>query len=209
MIQLDWEQIKTVASQRSLTLHWVLFDDRYRIWAVDNQLLFETQLLLVQTTEVAEFEASYKTPGNKSPVQNTVVQLVPAYGNKKVNVNGVIKNLFARNRGIQQTLTTGTNTVSYTCTYPWAKLVGAEIIGGETLDTVNFKVYDTATGTYSGVANALLNQFGFNVNISSGFYKREAPYDADIYQNMVLALEYTSVSNKTIGVNLLMNEVKT
>lgn len=209
MIQLDWAQIKTVASQRTLTLHWVLFDDRYRIWAVDNQLLFETQLLLVQTTEVAEFEATYKTPGNKSPVQNSVVQTTPAFGSKTVVINNVTKKLYARNHGVQQALSVGSNTVSYTITYPWVKIIGVEVVNSEALDYVDFKVKDNSIGTYSGTPNAVLNQFAYSHNIPKEYYIRTAQFDADIYVGMVIEVTYTSSSAKTIGLNFIMNEVKT
>ena len=118
------------------------------------------------------------------------------------------KKLYVRNVGIQQALSAGSNTISYTIPFNWVKMVGAEIINGESLDTIDFKVYDNSSGTYSGVPNYMLNQFGYTVNVSKDFYQRVAPYDADVYIGMVLQLTYNSVSAKTIGVNLLLNEVK-
>lgn len=132
----------------------------------------------------------------------------PAFASKNIVISGVTKNLFARNTGFQQALTTGANEISHTIAYPWVKLIGAEIVGCEALDTLDFKVYDTAAGTYSGVPDKLLNQFGFSVNMPAGHYKREAPYDADLYIGMILKVEYTSLSDKTVGINLILNEVK-
>lgn len=131
----------------------------------------------------------------------------PAYAAKTFLSGGVVKKLYARNTGFQAAVIVGQTIISHTATHAWAKLLGAEIIGCNALDTINFKVYDTAAGTYSGVPNLLLNQFGFNVNLPEGYYRREAPYDADIYGGMVLKLEYTSATAKTIGVNLVLNEV--
>lgn len=136
------------------------------------------------------------------------VASTPAFAAKTVMVNGVLKSLYARNTGFQQALASGANVVEHTIGYPWVKLIGAEVVGSEVLDTISFKVYDTAAGTYSGVPNKLLNQFGFTVNLPAGYYRREAPYDADLYAGMVLKLEYNSVSAKTVGFNLVMNEVK-
>ena len=132
----------------------------------------------------------------------------PPYAAKTIMINGVTKKLYIRNTGFQSALTSGSNTITYTATYSWAKLIGVEVIGAEALDYVDFKVFDTATGTYSGTPNAMLNHFGFSVNIAPGFYRRECPYDADIYQGLVLKLTYNSVSAKTIGINILQSEVK-
>jgi hypothetical protein len=115
--------------------------------------------------------------------------------------------LYVRNYGIQQALSVGANTINYACPYPWAKLIGAEIISCEILDYTDFKVYDDASGTYSGTPNALLNQFGYGVNLPKDYYVRMAPYDADLYYGIVLKLTYNSISAKTVGLNILMNQV--
>jgi len=70
------------------------------------------------------------------------------------------------------------------------------------------KVYDTATGTYSGVPNYMLNQFAYSVNIAKDYYVRLSQFDADLYTGMIIQFTYNSVSDKTIGFNLIMNEVK-
>jgi len=76
------------------------------------------------------------------------------------------------------------------------------------LDTAELRVYDNASGTYSGFPNALLNQFGYTLNMAKDYYARTSPFDADLYQGMVLKLTYVSISNKRIGINIIMNEVK-
>jgi len=136
------------------------------------------------------------------------VAATPAFGSKTITVSGVTKKLYARNVGFQAPLTAGANIVDYTATFPWSKLLGAEVINSEALDTIDLKVYDTATGTYSGYPNALLNQFAYSVNLPKDYYIRMANFDADIYVGLIIRIIYTSVSAKTIGVNLLFNEVK-
>jgi hypothetical protein len=136
------------------------------------------------------------------------VQSSPPFYSKTLVINEVTKKLFARNLGFQQAVTIGTNTISYSIPYPWLKMLGVEVINCEALDSVNFKVYDSPAGTYSGIPNLLLNQFAFSINLPKDFYAKESRFDADIYFNMVISIEYTSISNKTVGINLLMNEVK-
>jgi len=156
------------------------------------------------------------TPLIQNQVTNVAVQSQPAvsiisqppFSAKTTIINGVTKKLYARTTGFQQALTSGANTITYTATYTQAKLVGAEIINCEALDFLDFKVYDDSNGTYSGYPNLLLNQFGYSVNLPKDFYQRISPFDADVYSGMVLKVTYNSISNKTIGINLIINEVK-
>lgn len=137
-----------------------------------------------------------------------IVAATPAYGSKSIIVSGVSKKLYVRNVGFQVALTEGVNVVNYTATFPWSKLLGAEVVNCEALDKVDLQIYDTAAGTYSGYPNALLNQFGYTVNLPKDYYVRIANLDADLYVGLVVRFTYTSISAKTVGINLLLNEVK-
>jgi hypothetical protein len=158
--------------------------------------------------EKAEFEASYKALGNTSLAQLSNIQSIPSFTAKTVTINNTTKKLFARNTGFQHAMSVGANTVTYTLTYPWCKILGVEVIGAETLDYCDLEVYDTAAGTYSGVPNYKLNQFAYSVNIPMDYYIRLSQFDADIYQGMVIKITYNSVSAKTVGFNIIMNELK-
>jgi hypothetical protein len=136
------------------------------------------------------------------------VQSQPAFAAKSFNTAQGIKKLYARVHGIQQALTSGANTIDFTIPYPWVKITGLMVFSGEALDTVDLSIYDTATGTYSGVPNYKLNQFGFAANISKDSFEWTSPYDADLYQGMIIKITYNSVSAKTIGINYILNECK-
>jgi septum formation inhibitor-activating ATPase MinD len=86
-------------------------------------------------------------------------------------------------------------------------MTGAEVVGSETLDTVTFKVLDTPAGTYSGVANKVLSQFATTQNVVKDVYQYSSIYDADLYIGLRVVVEYTSLSDKTVGINLFLNEV--
>lgn len=137
-----------------------------------------------------------------------VIESSPAFGSKTFWHNGAVKKLYARNCGAQQTLSVGSNTLSYVVPYPWVKMVGVEVINSEALDKVDFKIKDTATGTYSGVPNYTLNQFAYAHNLPKDYYIRGAQFEADFYVGMVIEVTYISLSEKTIGINFLLNEVK-
>jgi len=128
---------------------------------------------------------------------------------KTMLVNGVTKKFYKREHGIQAQLNQGSNTILFTIPYPWVKIIGLELLFGEKLDTVDLMILDSTSGTYSGVANYQLNQFGFNVNVAEGEYEEQNAYDADLYQGMQIKIVYNSQSAKTIGINFNLTEVKT
>jgi len=195
-LEITWAELKRLADSKQASLQWIDADDRYYIALVDGPFILHTVLA---KADASEFESSYKAVGNKKVENNA-----PSFTSKVVGT----KKLYARNTGHQFALNAGSNVFTITATLPWAKVTGVEVLGGETLDFADFKVKDTAAGTYSGVPNYVLNQFGFSVNIAKDYYRREATFDADLYQGMVLEFTYNSVSAKTIGINLIMAEVK-
>lgn len=118
------------------------------------------------------------------------------------------KKLYKRYWGIQATIGIGENTIVYTIPYPQVKIIGVDILYAEALDTVSLFILDSTTGTYSTIPNYMLNQFGFNVNISKDFFRQESNYDADLFQDMQIKVIYTSQSAKTVGINFNLSEVK-
>lgn len=146
--------------------------------------------------------------GDKTDVEVLTLPQQNPFSAKQLLVDGVIKKIFTRLTGIQANVQIGDNTIIYTIPYTWMKISGMAIINGETLDIANFYVLDTTTGTYFGTPDAVLNQFGINVNISKDFQKHKSNYDADIYQGMQLKVVYNSKSAKTIGINFDLHEIR-
>lgn len=209
-IELTWPDFKNEIANRSIGIHYVTTIDYYYITAFDGPLCFFSRIPLdgSDPTEKDDFEANFKNAANKNIIANTAIEVQPPYGSKTITVNGVAKKLFSRFTGVQYALNQGTNTLTYTATYPWAKLIGVEAINCEALDIIDFKVYDNAQGTYSGTPNAMLNQFAFTMNLPKDFYQRLAQFDADIYAGMIIHMTYVSMSAKTLGINFLLDQVK-
>lgn len=113
-------------------------------------------------------------------------------------------------RGHGRTFTAAANSMTvmeYALMHTKAKFNGAEILGTALGDKVNFKILDTATGTYSTVPNFLLNQFGFDWNMNEGSHKEIIPYTSTLFMGMRIIIEYTnSGASKTIGVNYYLHE---
>lgn len=198
MIVLSWSALKSVADSKVIALQYVEESTKYHVYLVDGSLVLYCDVPK-GSDECTTFEASYKSLANRPVAVTQASFAAKTLGTKK---------LFARNTGQQYAVTAGANVLTYTATYPHVKVIGVEVVGCEALDTGSMKVYDDASGTYSGVPNALLNQFGYTINLPKDFYRREAAFDADLYQNMVIKIEYNSVSNKTVGINFIMNELK-
>lgn len=121
------------------------------------------------------------------------------------------KRLKRRKHGYTHTLTTGTSSMEIVVPYAHAKINQAEIVWAPEGLTCNFKVLDTAIGTYSTVPDFLLEQFGFNVNVAKDFFTDISQYEADMYAGMRIKIEFnnTSIVEKTIGINVVFHEVQT
>jgi hypothetical protein len=159
------------------------------------------------SSDQLDFETNYKNLAetNSQTNANIEVKLQVPFASKTLP-NG--NKLFKRYHGIQSVVSVGANDVIYTVPYPQVKIVGVDILYAEALDTVDFYVLDTITGTYSTIPNYTLNQFGFSVNVSKDFFRQESNYDADLYAGMQIKIVYNSQSAKTIGINFNMSEVK-
>ena len=126
----------------------------------------------------------------------------------KVLPNG--KKLYTRVHGVSASVSGTPDNIDFVIPYDNCKLTGIEILNGLVGDTCNLKVLDTPTGTISGVANYMLNQFGFDVNVNKDFYKRESAYDADLRKDMKIRIEYESIAAlpANVFVNFILHEVK-
>ena len=126
-------------------------------------------------------------------------------------------NLFKRVKGYKFNVAANeTKNLDIVIDLPTCKFSGAQIIGGEQGDQVDFKILDTNTNTVSGLdvnvfgANFPLNQFGFDVVIPSSNYSNTSDYDADLFAGLVVRCVYknSTATAKTIGINLELHEVK-
>lgn len=205
----EWLDVKSVLVGRNLSAQYTIIGTNFWIKAIDGS--FELSCIIPTNTSLSadslDFVTNFQSNANKPQITNSNVQSQPPYGSKIVAINGITHNLYARFTGQQYSLAIGANTLQYTATYPWSKLIGVECINCEALDTVNFMIYDTSLGTYSGHPNALLNQFSFSLNLPKDFYQRMAQFDADIYQGMIITMIYNSQSAKTVGINFLIDQV--
>ena len=193
--------LKAFVAANSLNLFRADEGVAWYVFAISGDIIHEARIFKDDGADQTDFESSFASLSKNIPIS---IYIQPF--SSKTLPNG--KKLFARTTGFQATLTAGANVVNYTVTYPWVKVTGIEIIGCEALDVVQLKVFDTNTGTYSTIPDCQLNQFGYTVNLPKDFYSRTSSFDADLYVGMIIKIEYTSISAKTVGFNLILNEVK-
>jgi hypothetical protein len=160
-----------------------------------------------KTTLDAVVAAHTGVPLPSNQVQNVSVQSTPLPSPFAAKTVGA-KKLYKRVSGVKQGVLVGDNTILFTIPYAWAKLTGLELIAGENLDTACLYILDSTTGTYTGVPNYQLNQFGFTVNVSKDYYAHRSEFDADLYINMQIKVVYNSLTPKNVGINFILNEVK-
>jgi len=179
-------------------------------WANDSALLIDIasgDAVIAKTddgtTDFADVSSAINHLKDEVP-KEVSVKHQPAFSDK--TINGL--SLFNRTHGLVYAMSIGVNSNTYTVTYPVCKFNGLEIIGGEIGDRTSLKVLDSTSGTYTGFADYLLNQFGWDVAIAPDFYRRMSAYDADLFVGMQIKIEYDSVSAKNVYVNYLLHELK-
>ena len=116
--------------------------------------------------------------------------------------------LYKRVHGVTIDCSVGMNVFEFDCPYAHAKITGMEVLWAPEETTADFLVLDDDQGTYSTIANFLLNQFGFNAGIAKDYYLRDSAYDADVYLNMTLVAKLTVPVAKKICVNFILDEAK-
>lgn len=204
MISVDWTTFKSVITAQNAAFRYVTLDNNYYMYTSEttNPISCSIPITSPAGSDQSDFETNVKSKGNKS----AAVTLVPFAD--KVLPNG--KRLYVRVHGISASVSGAPDNIDFVIPYAACKITGLEIINGAVGDTCNFKVLDTPSGTISGVPNAVLNQFGFNVNVAKDYYKRESSYDADLIQNMTIRIEYDSVATlpAPVYVNIILHEVK-
>jgi hypothetical protein len=103
----------------------------------------------------------------------------------------------------------GSITVPFTIPLAWAKMNEVEVLWAPEGVKAVMNVKDNAAGTYSAIPNALLDSFGYDVNIAKDYWKGKSEYDADVYAGMILefVIENTSSTSKTVGINIVLHQV--
>lgn len=135
------------------------------------------------------------------------------------NIDDTGKKLFLRMHGIPfyNVPANTTHNFEFVIPYNECKFDEIEIIGISSHDTASLKIYDNTNGDYTQFVpggpypNALLNQFGFNVNLTEGRHLFKGNYPSLFtYPNAKIVVEYNnnSLETKKVSLNIRLHELK-
>lgn len=124
----------------------------------------------------------------------------------KVLPNGL--KIYRRVHGYKKGVVVGSNEISIEVPYNAVKINSLEVINCSIEDSIDLIIKDSVNGDYTGVPNYTLNQFGFGVRMTNGYYKEESRYDADLFKYMNIVINYNSNTAKDIYFNIVFHEVK-
>lgn len=190
-MQLEWEDFKKHANDLGITIQFIQMSSGYRLLINNGELSLSCILLSdFNQSEIIDFETNYKSKGNQRPSSS-----IDPFSAKKING----KSLFKRVHGVSASVAIGASTLEFVIPYALCKITGVEVVGAVTGDTCDFEVW---------MGNTKLNQFGFDVFLAKDFYSHHSEYDSDLPMGLKIKMIYKSVSEKVIGFNLILNEVK-
>lgn len=182
---------------------YIIPSNSVSLWASDDEVLSAISAgTLLVSDGLSYFDSINESINHIKgivPSEVTVRNINPFGAKIITEANGDVFKLFKRVHGMQIPLSQGENVINFAIPYIRAKITGIECINGESLDIVNFYIVHPVSG--------VLNQFGFNVNVSKDYYEHKSEYDADLVQYLVVRAVYNSISIKTVGINIILNEL--
>ena len=191
-MKVDWNQFKQVLNAKSLSPQCIEKPNYYVLTMIDGpyELNCEIDKDPSDDSELVDFVTNYLSKCN-----GIVSQQSSPFSAKKIGT----KNLFKRVHGISAQATVGDVILEFINPYLLCKITGVEVVGASNGDSCDFEVW---------YGNVKLNQFGFNVFLAKDFYSHHSEYDSDIPQGIKIKVIYHSVSEKMVGINLILNELK-
>jgi hypothetical protein len=200
----SWNFLKQTVLSKNISPQFSESEECYFIKAFDGSILIDECVIIknLHLEDKIDFEENFKSTANKP--NSIMVGSIPSSASKHYGNN----KLFKRVVGVREDVIEGLNVIDWISPFPWAKFIEMQFTNTEIGDYICLEVYDTPEGTYSGIPDFKLNQFGFTVNVPNGFYSHKSEFDADIYFGMIIRLSYHTINNKKIGMNFVLNEVK-
>jgi len=140
-------------------------------------------------------------------IEQTEISAQPAFANKYTS-DGL--KMYRRKHGFSVTVSANSNNEEqFNVPYAVCKINKIEVVGAETGDKADLKIYDTPTGSISTVPNYMLNQFGYGVFLGRDFYEDKSEYDAELIGDMKIGVTVynNTAQEKTYYVNVVLHEV--
>jgi hypothetical protein len=204
---MNWSDFKIIVDKYDLNL--IYFEDlnKYSLSAFIGNKEIKSIIFKDNLSDITIFESSYKSKSNKP-----FAQKISPFFDKKIGNSS----LFRRTHGYKELLPAQNNNIDglvfINCVIPYnkAKINKMEVLFCPEGVKCDFEVYDTPTGTLSGIPNFMLNQFAFDLNIRENYHVDESHYDADLIKDMKIEIHFknSSLISKIVGVNFHFHELK-
>ena len=110
------------------------------------------------------------------------------------------KKFSRRVHGVKKAVASGVNNFDFVVPYANAKINCIEVVGVTVCDTANFKILDANEN--------LLNQHGFDVVLSGGYYAQKYEFAGDVVAGMILRCEIDIQNGGIEGDNYILTEVE-
>lgn len=209
---LRWPDFKNIIESKNLEFQGEATADGYTLFAFDGPIEYDCEIDEKDANfedEKADYENNYAVHANQRLSSFVHTKEFPVFASK-VSTSG--EKFFHRLHGVEITLDGSGSATEYLFSVPYAhaKLSGVIVINGLMGDNVDFSIYDTETGTISGIADKKLNQFGFNVFISEKNFRYNSLYDADLIQGLRIGLKVhpKDAQVRSIYANIILHELK-
>lgn len=200
-MNIVWSEFKSICDTRGLNIQKSNGESAYYLEAWDGPRYFRTSILISnpKSADQIDFETNYNSSSNGK------VGAVQPFASKTI---GKLK-FFRRKHGYSFSLIDGIGSLTILVPYNACKINEIEIVNCSAMDILSLKIMDRDINPVSGYTGIMLNRFGFDVRTPPDFYKDTSEYDADVYKNMKILIEYQSeILTKNIGVNIVFHEVK-
>lgn len=110
------------------------------------------------------------------------------------------KKFSRRVHGVKKAVVSGVTNFDFVVPYANAKIHVIEVIGITACDTAEFKILDANEN--------VLNQHGFEVVLSQGYYEQKSEFAGDLVSGMILRCEIDVQNAGMVGVNYVLTQVE-
>jgi hypothetical protein len=204
-IQLNYTDWKDNVTTKALEHLSHTRDGQYHLIAMDGPVYYTCEL---DQDDDVDYESNFLPQANHK---------VGSFYSREPFASKTLKDgkkLYRRKHGIKDTIPANSiKEMIFTVPYAHTKINKLEIIDANPLDRIDLLIkspIDAPTAAAYGMpANYLLNQFAFDVVVSSLLYSDKSDYDADIYAGFQVVCVYKNDTNadKEVGFNLIYHEV--
>ena len=110
------------------------------------------------------------------------------------------KKFSRRVHGVKKAVVSGVTNFDFVVPYTSAMISRIEVVGITACDTANFYILDAN--------EVVLNQHGFDVVLSEGYYEQRSEFAGDVLNGMILRCEIDVQNAGMVGVNFILTEVE-